>query len=306
MESRVIVITGANSGIGRRAAHELAALGHSVVLVCRNPARAAEAVEAIRAATGNCAVRGEIADVADPVSVDALAGRLERRYQQVDSLVNNAAVFDQTATRTVTPAGHERFWATNHLGPFQLTARLAGLLAGSPDARVLTIASEGLKVYPRIALRFDDLDAVTWFTPTKAYYHSKLAQVTFAAALARRVPEDGVLSLCLRVPAVRLDPDRVAALPLALRLAYAPKNRFAASPERLGSTYARLAAGARADVEELHGAYVDEQLRRVRPPRSAQDIQAQDRLWEVSLDATGTPPEAFLRLHPSRAELLRA
>ncbi len=306
MEPRVIVITGANSGIGRRAAQELAALGHHVVLVCRNAARAAEAVEAIRSATGSRSVRGEIADVADPVSLDALADRLERRYEQIDSLVNNAAVFDQTATRTVTPAGHETFWATNHLGPFQLTARLAGLLAASSDARVITIASKGLIVYPRIALRFDDLDAASWFTPTKAYYHSKLAQVTFAAALARRVPAGGVLSLCLRVPAVRLDADRLAALPLSLRLAYAPKNRFAASPERLAGTYPALAAGAREAVEPLHGAYVDERLRRVRAPRAALDTAAQDRLWEVSLDATGTPPGAFLALDPSHAEPARA
>ncbi len=298
MSSRVIIITGANSGIGRRASQELAALGHRVVLVCRSPARAAEAVEAIRRTTGNHTISAEIADVADPVSVDALASRLERRLEQVDTLVNNAAVFDQTATRTITAAGHERFWATNHLGPVQLTARLAGLLANSADARVVTIASKGLVAYPRIALRFDDLDAATWFTPTRAYYHSKLAQVTFAAALAHRIPPRGLLSLCLRVPAVRLDADRLAAMPLRLRLAYAPKNRLAAAPERLGRSYAILASGPREAVERLHGAYADERLRRVRAPRAAGDIAAQDRLWEISLDTTGTPPSAFLPLHP--------
>ncbi len=295
-EPRVIVITGANSGIGRRAGHQLAALGHRVVLVCRHAGRAAAAVEAIREATGNDMVCAEIADLADPGSVDALAGRLQQCYDRVDTLINNAAVFDQTATRTVTAAGHELFWATNHLGPFQMAARLSGLLGASPDARVVTIASKGLVVYPRIALRFDDLEAVTWFTPTKAYYHSKLAQVTFAAALARRLAARDLLSLCLRVPAVRLDADRLAAMPLRLRLAYAPKNRFAASPEELGHTYALLAAGRRDAVEGLHGAYVDEGLRRCRPPRAAGDSAAQDRLWEVSLRATATPPGAFLPL----------
>ena len=298
-EPRVIVITGANSGIGRRAGHQLAALGHRVVLVCRNAVRAAAAVEAIREATGNGMVSAEIADLADPGSVDALASRLQQCCDRVDTLINNAAVFDQTATRTVTAAGHEVFWATNHLGPFQLAARLSGLLAASPDARIVTIASKGLVVYPRIALRFDDLEAVTWFTPTKAYYHSKLAQVTFAAALARRIAARDLLSLCLRVPAVRLDPDRLADMPLRLRLAYAPKNRLAASPERVASTYAALAGGPREHVEGLHGAYLDEGLQRVRAPRAAGDIAVQDRLWEASLTATSTPPSAFTPTRPA-------
>lgn len=279
---RTVVITGANAGIGRRAAELLASQGHAVVAVARSQERGSRAVSEIRAATGSSAVSLEIADMADPESITALAERLRVRHEHVDALINNAAVFDQTATHSLTRHGHEQVWATNHLGPFLLTAELSSLLARSDDARVVTVASKGLMVYPRIAIRWDDLSAEGWFTPTRAYYHSKLAQVMFAATLARRVASEQLVSVALRVPAVRLDADRLAAMPWALRLAYLPKNRFAMSPDQLASTYARLVVGPRDAVAPLHGCYVDEDIKPVAAPRYARDEAAQDRLWQVT------------------------
>ena len=285
---RTVVISGVNAGIGRRAAQALADGGHRVVVVARHPHRGAAAVDEIRAETGNPEVLLEVADVSDQGSVRALADRLHRRFPHLDALVNDAAVFGQTARRELTDDGQERFWATNHLGPFLLTALLSDLLLLG-DRRVVTIASKGLVTTPRITLRYEETDGEGWFTPARAYYHSKLAQVMFATVLARRFPAGELLSVALRVPAVRLDPERLTALPPRLRWASAPKNRFAADPEDLASVYLRLSVGPCDVVAPLHAGYVDEKLRPVPMPRFARRQPEQDRLWELSSQQTQWP-----------------
>ncbi|MFI7440606.1 SDR family NAD(P)-dependent oxidoreductase [Nonomuraea indica] len=278
MGKLTIAITGANSGIGLRAARMMAADGHRVLALCRDPRRGAEAVATIE--------RGELVavDLADPASVDAAAAAVAARVERLDVLINNAAVFDQTVREAViTPAGHELFWATNHLGPFQLTALLSPLLAASPHPRVVNVASKGLLTMPRIRIRFDELDRPDWYTPTRAYYHAKLAQIMFTFTLAER--GGGRLdATCVRVPSVRLDPGRVRALPPLLRALYAPKNRLAMPAERLGETYARLARG-----EGPAGGYLDENLHRVEAPAHARDPAARERLWDLSQQAVGDP-----------------
>jgi NAD(P)-dependent dehydrogenase (short-subunit alcohol dehydrogenase family) len=221
-------------------------------------------------------------------------------------LINNAAVFDQTMrTPAFTAAGHELFWATNHLGPFQLTAALSALLAAAPRPRLITVASKGLISMPRIRIRFDALDSPSWYSPTKAYYHAKLAQLMMSFQVALRTVERLDVA-CVRVPAVQLDADRVAAMPWVLRVLYTPKNRLAAPPQRLAGTYARLAtrdtswsdhADHNAELDDargrLRGVYVDENERLVTAPAFAYDERARARLWDVTQQATGNPRWAW-------------
>ncbi|MFC6581176.1 hypothetical protein ACFQBS_31155 [Planomonospora parontospora] len=167
---------------------------------------------------------------------------------------------------------------------------------------MINVASKGLLTMPRIAIRFDQLDDASWYSPTRAYYHAKLAQIMTAYALALRAR--GALDVaCVRVPAVRLDADRVAALPWILRTLYAPKNRLAIPAERLGETYAALAVRtstwqehadpASAGRSALRGIYLDENLRPVDAPASAYDAAARERLWAVSQQAVGDPSWAW-------------
>ncbi|MGC7102533.1 SDR family NAD(P)-dependent oxidoreductase [Amycolatopsis lurida] len=283
-----IAITGANSGIGLRAARHLATAGHRVLALCRDPGRGRAALADINAHAVHPAVLIQ-ADLSRPGSIDAAAERLARTADHLDVLINNSAVFDQTLRKPqFTPEGHELFWATNHLGPFLLTARLSPLLAAADKPRVINVASKGLLSMPRIRIRFDQLDDPNWYSPTRAYYHAKLAQIMTTFSLAARAGERLEAS-CVRVPAVRLDRDRVAGMPALLRALYGPKNRLAVPAERLGETYARLATGE----EKLPGLYVDEDLRPVRAPAFAYNQAARERLWEVSQAATGDPTWAW-------------
>jgi NAD(P)-dependent dehydrogenase (short-subunit alcohol dehydrogenase family) len=221
---------------------------------------------------------------------------------RLDVLINNAAVFDPTPRRPRrTAEGNELFWATNHLGPFLLTALLSPVLAASAVPRVITVASKGLVAQPGVRIRFeslDRLDRADWFTPRRAYYHAKLAQLMCSLSLAERAA--GRLRVaCVRVPSVRLDPEKTAVLPAPLRLLNAVFRPLSAPPERLAATYARLATDdappnrppvdRHADIvpPTLRSVYVDEDLRPVPLPRFALDTFTRERLWQESQSATG-------------------
>ncbi len=270
-----IAITGANSGIGLRAAQQLEAQGHRVLALCRSMERAREAL-------------GEGAEVLE-THMDDLESVAEAAEQVsaagVDVLINNAAIFDLSMKNSKTSAqGHELVWATNHLGPTALAARLAPALAASADGRVVYVASKGLIAMPRISIRWDALSGQGWYTPTKAYYHSKLAQVMMAHTVAE-LAGGSVSVTCLRVPAVRLDAAKLAAQPPVQRFFYAPKNRAAAPAEAMGSVYATLATGS----EVLDGVYVDQHLASCAPPRFARDHAHRARLRDVTEAAIGMP-----------------
>lgn len=288
-----VVITGAGSGIGLRAARQLAERGHRVFAVCRDRRRGEQALARINAGVREPA-RLVLADMAELDGMDAVAASVARHVDRLDVVIHNAANFDQSLrSPRYTPAGHELIWATNHLGPFRLTAALSGLLRAAPRPKVVTVASKGLVAMPRIRIRFDHLDGAGWYSPTRAYYHSKLAQVMFGFELAARTA-GRVEVTCVRVPAVRLDADRLAGMPRLLRVLYAPKNRLAASPEDLAATYVRIAEGGGERAGgTVRGVYVDERGRPVDAPAFARDPAARGRLWAVTQDLTGNPSWAW-------------
>ena len=278
--SRTIAITGANSGIGLRATAQLAAAGHTVLALCRDQERSSAAISA---ATDNATnVRVIQTDLSSPASIRSAVAEV-KAHGTLDSLINNAAIFDlNQKTAAFATEGNELFWATNHLGPFELTARLSSLLAAAAQPRIVFIASKGLITMPWLQIRCDQPNSATGYSPTKAYYHSKLAQVMTAVSLAERVPSNVGVS-CIRVPAVKLDSARLAAQPALMRALYAPKNAAAATPESLAATYVRAATSA----EARDAVYIDENDRAVAAPRTARDSAARDRLWALSEHATG-------------------
>jgi NAD(P)-dependent dehydrogenase (short-subunit alcohol dehydrogenase family) len=285
-----IAITGANAGIGLRATERLARAGHEVVALCRDLGRGHAALAHLDAAD-RARVDLIQLDLSSSASIRAAAAVVVEGGA-LDALVNNAAIFDLTMREPrITEDGHELFWATNHLGPTEFTARVSPALARAATPRVVFVASKGIITMPRIRIRYEALDGAGWYTPTRAYYHSKLAQIMTATTLAE-LAGDRVDVSCLRVPAVKLDPDRLAAQPPLLRALYAPKDRVAAAPEALAEVYEALVTGG---AGRGRGApvYVDEQLRGVAVPRFARDRDQRARLWALTDHLTGTPDWAW-------------
>lgn len=184
-----MVITGANAGIGKETAVALAASGDRVVMLCRNPAKAAEAQMDISSRSRSTAVETIALDLADFASIRSAAAELERRVEKIDVLVNNAGLIQ--SGRATTVDGFEMTFGVNHLGHFLLTGLVRDLVVAAPAPRVINVASVA-HWFAVGGLNFEDLQSIRTYNVWLAYGRSKLANIYFSTELARRWRDDGV------------------------------------------------------------------------------------------------------------------
>ncbi|WP_367431102.1 SDR family NAD(P)-dependent oxidoreductase [Streptomyces celluloflavus] len=183
---KTFLVTGGNAGIGYFVAEQLAGTGATVVLGCRDLAKAESAMASIRSRVPGARVRHLRLDLADLPSLKATADTLDLPH--LDAVVHNAGVALDEPPRRVTKDGHELMFGTNHLGHFALTRWLAPLLSAAPAGRVVTVGSFVAKSEQ---LDPDDLQSRNDYRPKRAYGRSKLAQMYFGFALDRRLRAAG-------------------------------------------------------------------------------------------------------------------
>lgn len=183
-EPTVYLVTGATGAIGKAIARQLAAKSHSeVVLLCRNPNKAEQAVAEITAVTGNPKVRFEIVDLSRLKDIQDLA---ERWTGPLHALINNAACTPRT--RQETPEGIEMQFATNVLGYFRLIEAFTGILKASAPSRIVNVAS-----YWAGGLNLDDLEFTQRrYDNDNAYRQSKQADRMLTAAFSEKLRQYGV------------------------------------------------------------------------------------------------------------------
>lgn len=187
---QVIVITGANSGIGKDVAKICLERDATVVMVCRSKQKADEAIAEI----GQTVTKDKIArlhfvemDLASLGSVRTAAAQIAGNYPHIDVLINNAGVM--MCPEWASKDGHEMQFATNHLGHFLFTNLLLDSLSRAPvPARVVTLASVA---HIPGTIHFDNINLKNSYTPLKAYQQSKLANVQFAIELQKRLAKQG-------------------------------------------------------------------------------------------------------------------
>jgi retinol dehydrogenase 12 len=186
VRDKVIVITGASSGLGLETARQLAGQGGEIVMIARDQAGGEHARSQVaEAATGKSAVL-LTADLSVQADIRRVARQVRDRYDHVDILINNAgAAFSR---REQSADGLELTWATNQLGPFLLTELLLPLLAGAPAGRIVNVVSE---FYSR-KLDLDNLQGQRKYSYFGAYSASELGKVLFTTELARRLKGSGV------------------------------------------------------------------------------------------------------------------
>jgi retinol dehydrogenase-12 len=271
LSGRVALVTGATNGIGQVTAREFARMGARTLIVARDPGRGEASARAIRDATGASA-EVLVADLSSREQVRRLAGEVRERAGRLDLLVNNAgAIF---AERRVSADGVEMTLALNHLAYFLLTLELLPLLAASPEARVVNVAS---MAHEHGAIDFDDLQGERGYGMWKAYGQSKLANVLFTAELARRLAGS-------RVTANALHPGAVASgfgrdHPGFFGKLVAIGAPFLASPEKGARTTLHVAtAPALLGVSGRYFSACRERL----PSRAARDPDTALRLWQIS------------------------
>ncbi len=181
---RIVVVTGANSGIGAVTAREMARRGAHVVLACRNGERAADAITRIRADVPEARIEFAPLDLGSLASVRRFAETWS--HERLDVLVNNAGIAMVPFGRTAD--GFEMHFGVNHLGHFALTGLLLPFLERSAEPLVVTVSSEG-----QVGIPFDvrNLNAERHYWAPLAYWRSKKANAYFGAELQRRTASVG-------------------------------------------------------------------------------------------------------------------
>jgi NAD(P)-dependent dehydrogenase (short-subunit alcohol dehydrogenase family) len=276
MSGRTVIVTGANSGIGRAAARALAGAGARVVLAVRDTAKGQTAAAAMGGATD---VRR--LDLASLASIREFAAAWEG---QVDLLINNAGVMVPPLTRTAD--GFELQFGTNHLGHFALT----NLLLDHVTGRVVTVSSTGHRFGE---IDFDDLN---WenkpYKAWRAYGQSKLANLLFTAELQRRLTAAGSAVLATAAhPGYAATNLQFKSERRALDLISAVGNRLLAQDENGGALPTLYAATADIPGNSFAGpGGIMEQRgapKLVGRTDAANDAGVARRLWEVSEELTG-------------------
>ena len=269
------VITGANSGIGRAAATELARMGLNLVLVCRDRDKGEETVSELKESGAKGSLDLEIADLSSLDAVRGLAEDLVAKHPLLNVLINNAGRV--SLRRSVTPDGYETTFEVNYLAPFLLTNLLLGTLKANAPSRIVNVSSVA---HYSGHIRFDDLQAEKGYSGLGAYAQSKLALVIFTRELATRLQGTGVIVNCLHPGAVSTNIWDRGAGPFAFIMAL-PKL-FMISPEKGAETVVYLATSP--EVTDS-GAYFEK--RRVkRSSEESYDKAVAERLWDVSAQLT--------------------
>jgi retinol dehydrogenase-12 len=277
MNDRICVVTGATHGVGLATARALAVRCATVVVHGRDAARARSVAADISRASGNPDVRFVQADFAQLAQVRRLARELHEQLPAVHVLINNAAVMPAAPARSAD--GYDLAFAVNHLAPFLLTNLLLPKLRQSAPARVVVVASNA---HRRARLDFSDLmnEQVTGLWP--AYQRSKLANLLFTRALARRLAGSGVTVNALHPGVIRSQLFREAPAPLRLLLTLFGRILLR-SPEHGARTSVYLALSP--ELAGQSGGYYQD-CRRVTPSIAAQNDADAERLWQESARLT--------------------
>lgn len=272
IEGRTVLITGATSGIGLESAAVLSSQGANVILVGRDAMRLERARAAVRTRSGQ-EPASYVCDFADLAAVRRLADDVMRDVPALHVLINNAgSVF---ARRTLTVDGIEATFAVNHLSHFVLTQRLLPRLIESGPGRIITVGSAR---HFKGTMDFADLGFDRGYQILRAYARSKLANVSFASELARRLRGT-------RVTSNSVHPGRVA----TNIWSGAPRWAQPLIKYWLSRTFISVEDGAaplvalatRPDLTDVTGRYFD-RMDAADPSAASQDLELATRLWNES------------------------
>lgn len=258
MNRKVCIITGANSGIGKQAAIQMAIEGYHVIIACRNKERGEEALSEIKVTSKSDHVELMILDLSLISSTESFAEAVKERFVCIDVLIHNAAIFNITQKEAIlTREGYETVWMTNHINPVRLTYLLMDQIKKSDQGRVITIASKGLLAKPFLRIDLKDPEyKLKKFNITNAYYQSKLAQIIFTHYLADKLKETPITVNAIRVPAVKVDMSRHSDLSNFMQWVYKQKSKWSIEPVQMAKTYIYLAIST--DLADVTGKYFDE------------------------------------------------
>ncbi|HTX79533.1 MAG TPA: SDR family oxidoreductase [Longilinea sp.] len=266
-DGKVILITGATDGLGKKVALDLTAGGATVLLHGRSQQKGEATLQEIRQATGSQKLSYYNADFSSLDAVRRLSDQVLADQKRLDILINNAGLGagSRQSGREMSADGFELRFAINYLAPFLLTHRLLPLLRQSAPARIVNVSSAGQQ-----HIDFDNVMLEHDYDGLRAYRQSKLAQILFTFDLAERLKDSGVTVNCLHPSSLMntkmvFDTDYFGAPMTTIEEGAHAVEYVATSPE----------------VEGMSGEYFDREKRAHADPQ-AYDPQARAQLWALS------------------------
>lgn len=283
MNGKVVLVTGANTGIGKEAALALAKMGATIVIAARNRAKGERAADEIATKAGlPAARRPELIDLdlASFASIRAAAATFLARHEKLHVLVNNAGLVLETRTTTV--EGFETTFGVNHLGHFLFTQLLLGALKKAAkddgEARVVNVSSDAHR-WARRGLDWDDLQSEKKYASFDVYAKSKLANIYFTRALARRLEGTGVTTNALHPGVVATEFASSDDVGFFTSFGFKIVRPFLKTPAQGAATTIHLASAP--ELRGVSGKYFADSKPK-HPMRIAQDDALAERLWAIS------------------------
>ncbi len=279
---RVVIVTGANSGIGYETARALAKKGATVIMACRNQQKGEAAAQQIRDQEPKGTVEMMQLDLGDLDSVRRFAETIQNDYDRLDLLINNAGIMYPPFGKT--KQGFETQFGVNHLGHFALTGLLLDLIMRTPQSRIVTVSS-GAHRFGRID--FDNLNAEKVYRANAAYGQSKLANLLFTYELQRKLQAAGSDTI-----AVAAHPGWTATNLQQYSGVLSLLNRFLAQTPAMGALPTlRVATAPDVQGGDYYGP--SKRMEMVGYPKKVQsnarshDTAVAAQLWAVSEEMTG-------------------
>ena len=284
MDNKTVIITGANSGIGKESAIALAKMGAHIVMACRDTVHGKEqhvldAMEDIKRLVPEAKLSFIPLDLACFDSIRKFAEKFIKQYKTLDVLLNNAGLV--SLERAQTADGYELTMGTNHLGPFLLTNLLLDILKNTPASRIVNVSS---RAHTKGKITFEDNAIKTRrpFNGLTTYADSKLANIYFTQELAKRLEGTDTTVNALHPGGVASNiwPDSKGLIGMIRR--HVIKNMK--TPEKGARTSIYLCSSP--DVENVTGKYFYKK-KPLAPHKRCKDKDIQNKLWQVSESLTG-------------------
>ncbi|XP_028407389.1 retinol dehydrogenase 11-like [Dendronephthya gigantea] len=280
MDGKTVLITGANAGIGKETAIDLAKRGARVIMACRDMKRGEDALNDVAEKSGSSNLVLKQLDLASLASVRTLAEDVNKTEPALHVLINNAGVMIPPELQK-TQDGFEIQMGVNHFGHFLLTNLLLDLLKSSQPSRIVVVSSMAHSMTSS-SFNFDNINCEKFYRKWDAYGQSKLANILFTRELAKRLGGTDVTVNSLHPGAVKTELSRNTGT--IESIAFQFMFLFFKTPKEGAQTSIYLAVSE--EVEGVTGLYFTD-CKVKEPSQAAQDDEAAKKLWDVSAKAVG-------------------
>jgi len=314
MKDKIVVITGANSGIGKAAAIKFASEGYTVIMACRNLERSKSAQQEIIEATKNPHIDLQQLDISSFQSIHQFSTVLKGKYPKLDILIHNAAYLNHGEKNyLLSQDGIELSFATNTVGPFLLTRKLISMLEKSEDARVLHSCTTNIRHFfdPKRTIEFDNLQGEFKnerpFKTYKFYGDTKMALLLLTIKMAEESKKHGISVNAVQIPAIKLSKDTINKFQSGWKFAARIQNVFSAPRETMADTYFHICTSE--EFKNVTGKLINDKRKVMEPshyskgltqdikqlmdqnvyPKYADDPANIEKVWDLCVSLTSNP-----------------